>query len=176
MSKKIKGLVQTEIGARIKGVEGLAVLNPSGLDGIKTNKLRKKLSEQGMKMFVVKNSLVKRAVEATGSKLKGFESLLSGPSALVFGDKVEVSAVARLLVDVKKDNAGLQLRGVFFDGEVFAGEKGVEMVSKFPTRTEAIGEIIGGLLGPAASIAGALNQGGMVASLVEAVEKKGANG
>jgi large subunit ribosomal protein L10 len=176
MSKKIKSLVQNEIGKRIKGVEGLAVLNPSGLDGIKTNKLRRQLSEKGMKMLVVKNSLVKRAVASTGSKLVGFESLLSGASALVFGDKVEVSAIARVLVDAKKENDKLQLRGVFFDGEVFAGEKGVEMVSKFPTRTEAIGDILSALLGPASSIAGALNQGGMIASLVDAVEQKGANG
>ncbi len=170
----MKSLVQKDLEVRLKGVEGCAVMNPSGINGIKTNDLRRKLHAKGMKMLVVKNSLAKRAT--AGSKLKGFESLLSGPSAIIFGDKVEVSQIARVLAGELKENEKLEFRGVFFDGEAYAGNKGVVMVSKFPTRVEAIGEIMGALLGPASSIAGALNQGGNVAALVEAIEKKAANG
>lgn len=174
MSKRIKNLIEKELGSKFKNIEGCAVLNPLGLDGIKTNKIRRELNKNGMKMTVVRNSLVRRA---TGeSKLKGFEKLLNGASAVVYGEKVEASAIARVLVDLKKDNDKLEFRGVFFDGEVFDGDKGVKLVSSFPTRTEAIGQVIGALLGPAQQIAGALNQGGMVAGLVKAIEDKGANG
>ncbi|HQY89650.1 MAG TPA: hypothetical protein PK402_13435, partial [Tepidisphaeraceae bacterium] len=107
---------------------------------------------------------------------KGFEKLLNGASAVVYGEKVEASAIARVLVDLKKENDKLEFRGVFFDGEAFEGDKGVKLVSSFPTRTEAIGQVIGALLGPISQIAGGLNQGGMVAGLVQAIEEKGANG
>lgn len=174
MSKTIKNLLERDIEGKLKNIEGCAVLNPRGLDGNRNNKLRRKLNDQGIKMLVVKNSLARRAT--SNSKLKGFESLLDGPSAVVFSEKAEVSAIARLLVDAVKDDEKLELRGVFFDGEAFVGKAGTEKVSKFPTRTEAIGQVISALLGPAQSIAGSLNQGGMLASLVEAIEKKGANG
>lgn len=174
MSKKIKSLIERELGSTLKDVEGLAVLNPVGLDGNKSNELRRKLNEKGMKMLVVRNSLARRA--SSGSKAKGFESLLSGPSAVVYGNaSVSAGAIARLLVDLKKENDKLELRGVFFDGEAYAGEAGVKTVSTFPTREEAIGDILAALMGPASSVVGALNQGGMIASLVEAVEKKEGN-
>lgn len=174
MSKKIKNLIERELGTKLQNVEGCAVVAANGIDGNMNNKLRRKLSEQGMRMLVVKNSLVRRATAST--KLKGFESLLSGPSAIVFSEKAEVSSIARLLVDAKKDNEKLTLRGVFFDGEAFEGEAGTKKVSTFPTRTEAIGQVVGALLGPITTIAGQLNQGGTLAALVSAIEAEGKNG
>lgn len=174
MSKKIKNLIERELGTKLKNVEGCAVLAANGLDGNTNNKLRRQLHDKGMKMLVVKNSLAKRAT--ADSKLKGFESLLSGPSAIIFSESAEVSSIARLLVDAKKDNEKLQLRGVFFDGEAFEGEAGTKKVSTFPTRDEAIGQVIGALLGPIQTIAGQLNQGGTLAAIVSAIEAEGKNG
>ncbi len=94
MSKTIKNLIERELEGKLKDVDGCAVVNSRGLDGIRNNNLRRKLSESGMKMLVVKNSLARRAT--ANSPLKGFEELLDGPSALVYGMKVEVSAIARL--------------------------------------------------------------------------------
>jgi large subunit ribosomal protein L10 len=170
MSKKIKNLIERELESKLKNVEGLAVLNPVGLDGNKTNGLRRKLHEKGIKMLQVRNSLARRA--GATSKVKGFEKLLDGPSAVIYSDTLGAGAIARLLVDLKKEDEKLEFRGVFFDGESYAGNKGVEQVSKFPSREEAIGDILAALMGPASSIVGALNQGGMVASLVEAIEKR----
>ena len=175
MSKTIKNLIERELEGKLKDVEGCAVVSSRGLDGNANNNLRRKLSEQGMKMLVVKNSLARRAT--ANSKLKGFEGLLDGPSAVVYGGaNIEVSAIARLLADAQKDNETLEVRGVFFDGEAFVGQKGVKLVSTFPTRTEAIGQVMGALLGPIQTIAAQLNQGGTIASLISAVEAKGANG
>jgi large subunit ribosomal protein L10 len=174
MSKTIKNLIERELEGKLKNIEGCAVLGSNGLDGNKNNKLRRKLSEQGMKMLVVKNSLARRATSE--SKLKGFEALLTGPSAIIFSEKAEVSSIARLLVDAKKDDETLTLRGVFFDGEAFVGDAGTKKVSSFPTRTEAIGQVVGALLGPITEIAGQLNQGGNIAALISAIEAEGKNG
>ena len=124
-----------------------------------------------LRMTVVKNTLAKRAV-GDDSKLKGFDKLLDGPSAVIYG-KASISAVARLLMDEKKADEKLELRGIFFDGEVFAGEKGVEKVSKFPTREEAISQVVALILAPGAKLAGTFkSQAGKVAALVKAIEAK----
>lgn len=170
MSKKVKNLIERAIGDRLKDVEGVAVVSPRGVDGIKNNLLRRKLREQGLRMLVVKNTLAKRAT-ASG-KLKGFESLLDGPSAVIFG-KGSMPAVARLLVEEKKTNDKLELRGVFFDGEIYVGEAGVKAASKLPTREEAIGQLVSLMLSPAKNLAAAMKgPGGKLGGVLKAVEEK----
>ncbi|HRK31843.1 MAG TPA: 50S ribosomal protein L10 [Tepidisphaeraceae bacterium] len=170
MSKKVKSLIEREIGSRLKGVEACAVISPRGVDGIKNNLLRRKLREKGVRMLVVKNTLAKRAT--AGGKLTGFESLLEGPSAVLFG-KESMPALARLLVEEKKTNDKLELRGLFFDGEVYVGEAGVKAASKMPTREEAVAQIVAAILGPGKKLAGALKgPGGVIGGILKTIEEK----
>jgi large subunit ribosomal protein L10 len=170
MSKYVKNLIINEITNSLKDIDGVVVINPRGINGIKSNQLRRKLHENKLQMTVVRNALARRALQ--GSKLKGFESLLEGPSAVVYGQQ-SVPTIARLLLAQKKDNDKLEIRGAFFDGEVFAGEKGVKAASEMPTREEAISGILSALLGPGASLAAALSgPASTLASLVKAIEDK----
>ncbi|HET6246123.1 MAG TPA: 50S ribosomal protein L10 [Tepidisphaeraceae bacterium] len=174
MSKTVKNLITKELTDRLGKIEGVGVINPRGIDGIKTNQLRRRLRENGLKMTVVKNTLAKKAV--SGKKLDGFDKLLDGPSAVIYGEAASISAVARQLMAEKKENDTLELRGIFFDGEIYLGEKGVKKVSTLPTREEAIGNLVGLILGPGSKLAGVLKSpGGQLGALLKAIgEKAGA--
>ncbi len=79
------------------------------------------------------------------------------------------------MVDQKKVKTfeELEFRGVFFDGEIYHGEKGVEQISKLPTREEAISDLVGCLMGPGAGLAGALvGPGGSIGGILSAIEEK----
>ncbi|HEY7090896.1 MAG TPA: 50S ribosomal protein L10 [Tepidisphaeraceae bacterium] len=170
MSKPVKALVEKEIANRFKDIDTVAVISPRGIDAIKNNQIRRKLRAQGLKMTVVKNSLAKRATAS--SKLKGFESLLEGPSAVIYG-KASVSAIARLLLEEKKTDEKIELRGIFFDGEVYVGDDGVKQVSKMPTREEAIAIVLAAALSPGRKLAGIFKgQAGKVASIIKTIEEK----
>lgn len=170
MSKKIKDLMMKDMNRRFEDVESVAVINPRGIDAIKTNQIRRRLREKNVHMTVVRNALAKRAL--SGGALKGFDALLDGPSALVYG-QASISAIARLLIDAKKETEALELRGVFFDGEVYAGEEGVTKVSKFPTREEAVAGIVAALLGPGRKLAGAIKgPGGKLGGILKTIEEK----
>jgi large subunit ribosomal protein L10 len=170
MSKKVKSLIEKELANKLAGVDAVAVISPSGISGIKNNQLRRKLREKGVSMTIVKNTLVRRATDK--GKLKGFASLLDGPSAMIYG-KSSISTIARLLIDEKKADEKLVLRGIFFDGEVYTGDKGVERVSKFPTREEAIANVLGSILGPGRKLAGAIKgPGGRLGGILKAIEEK----
>lgn len=169
-NKDVKQMVIKDFESRFKELEGVAVVNPRGLDGIKTNNLRRTLRGAGLRMMVVKNSLAKRA--SGTMKIKGFEVLLDGPSAIVYG-AASGPSIARTLIEAKKIDQTLELRGIFFDGEAYAGEEGVKAVSKFPTREEAIATVVAALLSPAKKLAGAIaSQPSKMASLIKAVEEK----
>lgn len=170
MSKRVKALIEKEFGSRFEGLDAVAVISPRGINANRNNAIRRKLHAQGLRMTVVKNTLVRRATEK--SKLKGFEKLLEGPSAVVYG-KASISAIARLLLDEKKTDAKLELRGVFFDGEVYAGEDGVKQVSKLPTREEAIGLVLAAILAPARKVAGAIKSpGSKLGAILKTIEEK----
>src|SRR5688572_13995290 len=170
MSKKVKNLITRELGEKFKGVDSVAVINPRGINATKNNLIRRKLREKGLRMTVVKNTLAKRAVGE--GKLKGFDALLDGPSAVIYGD-ASIATIARMILDEKKADEKIELRGIFFDGELYTGDKGVEQVSKLPTREEAIGQLVALILAPGARLAGIFKgQGGKVAALIKAVEER----
>lgn len=169
MSKKLKGLIEKELTDRFEGIESLGVINPRGIDANRNNHIRRKLHEKGLRMTVVKNTLARRSIQG---KLTGFDKLLDGPSALIYG-QASASVIARLLLDEKKTDEKLELRGVFFDGEIYAGDKGVEQVSKLPTREEAIANILGAILGSGRKLAAALKgPGGTLGAVLKTIEDK----
>ena len=170
MSKPVKDLITKELAARFKELEGVAVINPRGIDANKNHGIRRRLHEKGLRMTVVKNTLAKRAVG--DGKLKGFDALLDGPSAVVYG-KASIAVIARTLLDEKKNDEKLELRGIFFDGELYAGDKGMESASKLPTREEAIAGVVAAILGPGRKLAAALKgPGGKLGGILKTIEDK----
>jgi large subunit ribosomal protein L10 len=170
MSKTVKNLITQELSAKLKDVDGVGVLNPRGINAIKNNLIRRKLHDKGLKMTVVKNTLVKRAIG--DGKLKGFDVLLDGPSAVIYG-KASIATIARMLLDEKKLDEKIELRGIFFDGEVYLGDKGVLQASKLPTREEAIATVLAAALSPGRKLAGIFKgQAGRIAALIKSVEEK----
>ena len=170
MSKQVKDLITQEFTARLKDVDGVAVINPRGINAIKNNLIRRRLHEKGLRMMVVKNTLARRATE--GTPLNGFEKLLDGPSAVIYG-KESLPTIARAVLDEKKADDTLELRGVYFAGEIYPGAKGVEQVSKLPTREEAIGQIVALVLSPGKNLAGAIKgPASKLASIIKTIEDK----
>jgi len=170
MSKQVKDLITKELSGRLKDLDGVAVINPRGISAIKNHGIRRRLREKGLRMTVVRNTLARRAVE--GGKLQGFDALLDGPSAVIYGE-ASIATIARLILDEKKNDDKIELRGVFFDGEIYVGDKGMEQVSKLPTREEAIGQVVALILAPGSKLAGTLKgQAGKVAALIKAIEEK----
>ncbi|HLL88329.1 MAG TPA: 50S ribosomal protein L10, partial [Tepidisphaeraceae bacterium] len=155
---------------KLADLEGIAVINPRGINAIKTNQMRRRLRDKGLRMTVVKNTLARRATSQT--KIDGFDKLLDGPSAVIYG-KGTVSAIARILLDEKKSDEAIELRGLFFDGEIYEGQSGVETASKLPTREEAIGQVLALILSPGKNLGGIFKgQAGKVAALIKSVEEK----
>jgi large subunit ribosomal protein L10 len=170
MSKKVKNLIEAELASRLKGIDGVAVINSRGIPALKNNQMRRRLREKGLRMTVVKNTLAKRAVG--DGKLKGFDKLLDGPSAVIYGT-AGIANIARFLIEEKKNDETLEFRGMFFDGEIYVGDDGIKAVSKLPTREEAIGQLVGLILSPGSNLAASLiGPGATLGAIIKAIEEK----
>ncbi len=155
MSKYVKDLVTRDIKRRLEGVEDAVLVCTVGMDANTTNELRGELAEKNISIYVVKNSLARRATEGT-SLAPAFEGA-SGPVALCWGadDFVSlVKEVVRLDKDDEKYDAFIAAGGVM-DGEKLDAD-GLKAVSKWPSRQEQLSLLVGQILGPGATLNAAL--------------------
>ncbi len=155
MSKYVKELVTRDIQRRLDGVQDAVLVNTVGMDAITTNELRSELAEKNITMFVVKNSLARRATEGT-SLAPAFEGA-SGPVAVCYGAEDFVSLVKEV-VRLDKDDEKYDkftAAGAVMDGEHLDAD-GVKAVSKWPSRDEQISLLVGQILGPGATLSAAM--------------------
>lgn len=171
MSYAVKGLVQNEYTKRFHGVNSFIVLQTIGINGIDNNKMRGDLKKKGVKMMVVKNSLMRRALESLGHP-KGGQLFDSGPCTVAFGGDSIVD-VAKTLETWLQKNKMLTIKGAYVEGEVLnaAATKGL---SKMPTRAELQARIVQITMTPGSTIAGCLaGPGSVIAGCVKTlIEKK----
>ncbi|MBN8645453.1 MAG: 50S ribosomal protein L10 [Planctomycetes bacterium] len=170
MSKAVKTLMIRDYKTKFEGVNDAVLVSLRGMGGIETNKMRTSLAQKNIKITVVRNTLAKHAFKDSG--LKNFESMLNGSSAVAYGAESVVD-VAREIITFAKKIEKLELRAAVLDGVVFEGKKGVEQLSKFPTRTEALAQTVTLVLSPARKLMGQVKgPGGKVMAIVKTVQEK----
>lgn len=177
MSKYVKELIQGELEQRVAdgNVKEFIVFNVMGVSGVENNVMRGELKEKGVEVFVVKNSLFKRALRS--QDMESACDLFSGPCTVAYGGDSIVDA-AKELVDWTKKVKSVELKGAFLDGAVLDA-KGAQALAKMPTRRELQAQIAACVMSPASQIAGALagpssKIAGCVKTLVEKAEKDAA--
>lgn len=174
MSKPVKNLITDSYKTKFADRDGVVLIDVRGIKASDNVAMRAAFAEKGVKVTVVKNTQAKRATE--GTAIAAVDELLDGAVAFVYTIDPEGSVieVARTLVEQKKTSKFIEIKGAVMDNNVFASEKAVEALSKYPTREEAVGKIAGALMGPGSSLLSALKgPGSAVGSLLKTIEEKG---
>jgi large subunit ribosomal protein L10 len=154
-------------------VDNALVIDIRGVDADGTHSFRSDLRAKSIRVTVLKNNLARKAF--AGTALESLDPALEGPSALTYGGE-SVVEVARAVVEWARKLDKLDLKGAVLDGQYFDGEAGVKALSKFPTRDEALAEVVQVVLSPGANlvatVAGPGDQlMGVVAAMIEKLEK-----
>lgn len=167
MSKPVKEMMIADYQQRFAGLESALLIDIRALDANENNTLRIDLQNKAIRVTVLKNSLARKAFADTS--LASLNDAMEGPSALVYGAD-SVIDVARALVDWAKKIDKIQLKAAILDGELYDGAAGVKKLSTFPTRDEALGQIVQLVLTPGGEIVGAVEAAGRdVVSIVETI-------
>ncbi len=176
MSTYVKGLFQKELEKKFDAVGDFLVVDTKGVDGNDNNEMRGALKAKGIRLAVVKNALMSRALEGLG--ISSAKSLFeAGPSAVAYGGDSIVD-VARELVEWGKKLEVISIKGAFVDGAVLDSDS-AEALSKMPSRPELQGMVVMLANSPGSRVAGAaFGPGGIIAGcvkgLVEKLEKEAA--
>jgi len=127
----------------------------SGLTVEKTSKLRRMCFEKDVKMLVVKNTLLSKAMEKTSNIYDPFHDTLKGTTAIMF------SAVANTPAKIMKEfriGGGDKptLKSAWVEEAVYIGHNQLDTLANIKSKNEMIGEIIELLQSPAKTVIGAL--------------------
>jgi large subunit ribosomal protein L10 len=144
----------SELNGKLDKATAVYVMDFLGMTVADVNDLRSKFRNEGIYYKVVKNTLIKRALNA--HKVTGLDAFLKGPTAVAITFADEVSPAKILIEFSKKQKNNLPvLKAVLLDGKVF-NSKEVEAISKLPSKKELIGVLAGTLNAPIIKLAGTL--------------------
>lgn len=154
------------------------VTDTSSMSVEKVDKLRRICFEKGIKIQVVKNSLIRKALEkvqeTTENRYDDMLPTLKGMSALLFAENG--NEPARLIEQFRKDVNGdkPELKSAFIDNAIFVGDDQLETLTKIKSKQELLGELIGLLQSPMQRLLSALQSGGnTIAGVLKTLEDRG---
>lgn len=165
MSKYVKDLFQGELEKKFDGVTDFMVLETKGVGGNDNNTMRGVLKEKGIHITVVKNAIMRRALDTLGMAAAA-SMFLSGPCTIAYGGESVVDVAKEVTAATKKLKV-VVIKGAFVDGTVVDAE-GAMALAKMPSRAELQGTIVRIAQTPGSNLAGAIaGPGGRIAGCIK---------
>lgn len=162
MKKEDKTALISELQNTIGEYSHFYLTNIEGLNAEKTSALRRECFKQDIKLVMVKNTLLQKALEARGVDANLFEAL-KGNTALMLCNTG--NAPARLIKEFtkkekNKEEARPQLKAAYVEETVYIGAQNLEFLTAIKSKNELIADIVALLQSPAKNVISALQSGG----------------
>lgn len=171
MNREEKNIVIDELIENLKEYNFVYVTDSSNLSAIANNNLRKLLHKNGVKMQVIKNTFVRKALEKGNFEWGDLTDTLVGTTALLFASNPKAPAVA--IKEFRKNGDRPLLKGAYIDSDVFIGDDQLGTLIDLKTKEELVGEIIGLLKSPANNVISGLKSGGnTIAGLLKTLSER----
>ena len=160
MTKTEKTQVIEQLVEKLNANNKIYLADCSSLTVEKVNAFRKLCFEKHISVTVIKNTLLKKAIEkANDSKLAELIPALKGETALIFTDVS--NAPAKIIKDFRKNDKKPALKAAYVEEMIFIGDEQLDALVGLKSKNELLGEVIGLLQSPIQRVLGALeNKGG----------------
>tara|TARA_B100001559_G_scaffold25584_1_gene20232 strand:- start:652 stop:1176 length:525 start_codon:yes stop_codon:yes gene_type:complete len=158
MTKEEKVLEIESLTTRLKDVKNLYITDIAGLNALETSNLRRMCFKAGIKLSVVKNTLLERAMMSSGKNFGELKDLLKGNTSLMFSESG--NGPAKIIKDFRKKSDKPILKGAFIEETVYIGDDQINQLVALKSKEEVIGDIISLLQSPAKNLISALKSGG----------------
>ena len=166
-NKQIEDLM-TILGA----TNNLYIADTSGLNAEQTSDLRRACFKADIEMTVVKNALLKKAMERSPKNFDDIYEALKGNSSIMISEVG--NAPAKLIKDFRKKSNIPLLKAAYIDEAIFVGDNQLDTLVNLKSKNELIGEIILLLESPMKNVISALQGGGgqTIAGLLKTLEER----
>jgi len=172
MKKEEKQLMIDDLSKRLDENNIIYITDISSLDAPATSALRRQCFAKNIKLSVVKNTLLKKAMEnVQGKDFTELYDILPGPTAIMLSDVGNLPA--KLIKDFRKKNDKPVLKGAFVEESIYIGDDQLNSLVEIKSKEELLGEVIGLLQSPAKNVISALSSSkGKIAGIVKTLSEK----
>ncbi len=154
MTREEKSIAIGDLTAQLAGTNIVYVADISGLNAETTSNLRRACFKAGIKLEVVKNTLLVKAMEASDKNYGDLPLTLKGNTSIFIADVA--NGPAKIIKEFRKKSDKPVLKGAFINDEIYIGDNLLDSLVNLKSRDEVIGEIIGLLQSPAKRVIAAL--------------------
>jgi len=159
MKKEDKGLIIDKIAETLKEYSGFYLVETAGLNAEKNSALRRACFKSDIKLMVVKNTLLHKALEKVGGNYEELYPAMKGSTSVMFTNVG--NAPAKLLKDFcKKDEVLPRLKAAYVEETVYVGEDQLDTLASIKSKNELIADVVALLQSPAKNVVSALTSGG----------------
>ena len=143
----------------------------SSLNANSTTNLRRACFKAGVKLEVVKNTLLAKAMEGSDKDFGDLSQTLVGNTSIMFSETG--NAPAKVIKEFRKKSDRPVLKGAYIEESVYVGDDQLENLVNIKSKEELLGEIIGLLQSPAKNVISALKSGGStIAGIVKTLSER----
>ena len=170
MNKEEKVKVVEELKDQLSDYKSIYLTDIAGLDAVETSKLRRECFNSNVKLSVVKNTFLARAMSESSNDFGELKDLLKGNTTIMLSDVG--NSPAKVIKKFRKSADKPLLKGAFVDESIYIGDEHIEALFNLKSKEEVIGEIISILQSPAKNVISALKtSSGKIAGLVKTLSE-----
>lgn len=158
MTREEKSQVIEELTAQLASNTNIYLADISGLNAGHTSDLRRACFKANVKLAVVKNTLLEKAMEASEKDFGALPSILKGNTSVMYSETG--NAPAKVIKAFRKKSDKPLLKGAFIGDAIYIGDEQLDALVDVKSREELIGDIVGLLQSPAKNVISALKSGG----------------
>ncbi|MGB3150020.1 MAG: 50S ribosomal protein L10 [Maribacter sp.] len=158
MTREEKATVIQDLTTQLGDSSIIYLADISGLDAGTTSDLRRACFKANIKLAVVKNTLLAKAMEASEKEFGELPETLKGNTSLMLSEVG--NAPAKLIKNFRKKSDKPLLKGAFVEEAIYIGDENLDALVSIKSKEEMIGEIIGLLQSPAKNVISGLKSGG----------------
>ncbi|WP_298931373.1 50S ribosomal protein L10 [uncultured Allomuricauda sp.] len=171
MTREEKATVIEDLTAQLADNANIYLADISGLDAVATSNLRRACFKANIKLAVIKNTLLAKAMEASDKEFGELPDVLKGNTSLMLSETG--NAPAKLIKNFRKKSDKPLLKGAFIAEAIYIGDENLDSLVNIKSKEEVIGEIIGLLQSPAKNvISGLKSGGGKLAGILKTLSEK----
>lgn len=171
MKKEDKEQIIESLVEKIDAYKNFYLADISELNAEDTSALRRKCFEKEIKLEVVKNTFLHKALERCSGNYEELYDILKNPTSIMFSETGNVPA--KLIKEFRRSHKKPVLKAAYVEESVYVGENQLEALINIKSKNELIGDVIGLLQSPAKNVISALQTGGStIAGIVKTLSEK----
>ena len=158
MRKEDKSIVIEQIAATLKEYSCFYLTETTSLNAEKTSELRRACFKEGIKMMVVKNKLLKKALESLEGDFTALDSVMKGSTTIMFSNVG--NAPAKLIKEFTKKSELPALKAAYVEESFYIGADQLDALVAIKSKNELIADVVALLQSPAKNVISALQSAG----------------